>query len=280
MVVKNRQIVLITGASRGIGNTCATFLAKRGHAVYGTSRSPGARPRMMDEFFELLRMDNLDEASINAVVSAIIEKEGRIDLVVCNAGKTINGAVENIPVAEGSRQMDVNFMGAARLISAVLPSMRRNRNGTILVISSVAGRIGLPFNAYYSASKFALEGYVESLRLELAYSGIRIALIEPGSVRTGIDPSITFFTGGSDDTYADNHTRVQNMLLDRAKAGINPVIIARLVHRLMGKKKLKTRYYVGQIHQWLALLLKYLLPARMHEYILLKYFGIAKSREE
>lgn len=280
MVAKGRQIVLVTGASRGIGNTCAAYLAKRGHAVYGTSRSPGARPRMMDEFFELLRMDNLDEASINAVVSAIIEKEGRIDLVVCNAGKTINGAVENIPVLEGARQMDVNFMGAARLISAVLPSMRINRKGTILVISSIAGRIGLPFNAYYSASKFALEGYVESLRLELAHSGIRIALIEPGSVRTGIDPSIALFTGGGDDVYADNHAKVQKILFDRAKTGIKPVVIARLIHRLMGKKKLKTRYYVGQLDQWIGLWLKYLLPARLYESILLKYFGIAKIREE
>jgi NAD(P)-dependent dehydrogenase (short-subunit alcohol dehydrogenase family) len=235
---------------------------------------------MMDEFFELLRMDNLDEASINAVVSAIIEKEGRIDLVVCNAGKTINGAVENIPVLEGARQMDVNFMGAARLISAVLPSMRINRKGTILVISSIAGRIGLPFNAYYSASKFALEGYVESLRLELAHSGIRIALIEPGSVRTGIDPSIALFTGGGDDVYADNHAKVQKILFDRAKTGIKPVVIARLIHRLMGKKKLKTRYYVGQLDQWIGLWLKYLLPARLYESILLKYFGIAKIREE
>ena len=111
MAVKDRQVILITGATRGIGNTCAAFLAKRGHAVYGTSRSPGSRPRMMDEFFELLPMDNNDENSIQAVVSGIMEKEGRIDLVVCNAAKTIYGAVENTPPAEGLQQMDVNFMG-------------------------------------------------------------------------------------------------------------------------------------------------------------------------
>lgn len=279
-MVKNRQVVLITGASRGIGNTCATFLAKRGHAVYGTSRSPGTRPRMMDEFFELLPMDNLDEASIDSVVSGIIEKEGRIDLLVCNAGKSIYGAVENTPTAEGARQIDVNFMGTARMISAVLPIMRRNQHGTILVIGSIAGRIGLPFNAYYSASKFALEGYVESLRLELIHTDINVALIEPSSVRTGFDTSITPFSGGSDDFYAKDHAVVLKKITDHANEGINPVVIARLVYHLMGRKKLKTRYYVGLIHQRLALWLKCSLPSRMYEYILLKYFGIAKNRKE
>lgn len=275
---RNRQVVLLTGASRGIGNTCATFLAKRGHTVYGTSRAPGTRPRMIDEFFELLPMDYLDEASINSVVSGIIEKEGRVDLLVCNAGKTISGAVENTPPAEGSRQMEVNFMGAARMIHAVLPTMRRNKRGTILIIGSFAGRVGLPFNAFYSASKFALEGYVESLRLELAPSGIRLALIEPGSVRTGYDSSITPFIGGSDDVYLDDHARVLKKITDYASEGINPVVIARLVYRLMGKKRLKTRYTVGLIHQKLAFWLLCSLPSRMREYILLKSFGLAKRR--
>ena len=235
---------------------------------------------MMDEFFELLPMDNLDDVSINTVVSGIIEKEGRIDLVVCNAGKTINGAVENIPTVEGLQQMDVNFMGVARLIHAVLPTMRRNRSGTILVIGSIAGRIGLPFSAYYSASKFALEGYVESLRLELAHSGIRIALIEPGSVRTGADSSITLFTEEPDNTYASTHSKVLRIITDHARQGINPVVIARLVQRLMGKKKLRPRYFVGQIHQRLALVLGKLLPSAMYEYLILKYFGITKSSKE
>ncbi|MFH2113303.1 MAG: SDR family oxidoreductase [Spirochaetota bacterium] len=272
MATKDHQVVLITGASRGIGNTCAAFLAKRGHAVYGTSRSPGSRPRMMDEFFELLPMDNKDEASINAVVSGILEKEGRIDLVVCNAGKTIYGSVENTPTAEGLEQMDVNFMGTARVIRAVLPIMRRNQNGTILVMSSIAGRIGLPYNAYYSASKFALEGYIEALRLELTRSGIRIALIEPGSVRTGFDSNFALFTAESDDAYANESAKVLRVIAGRAREGINPIFIARLVHRLMGKKKLKTRYPVGLFHQRLALWLKTWLPSRMHEYILQKYF--------
>jgi short-subunit dehydrogenase len=280
MQVKNRQVVLITGASRGIGNTCATFLAKRGHAVYGTSRSPGTRPRMMDEFFELLTMDNLDESSIDAVVAGILEKEGRIDLVICNAGKTIYGAVENIPPVEAARQMDVNFMGAARLIHAVLPSMRRNKSGTILVMSSYAGRIGLPFNAYYSASKFALEGFVEALRLELVHTGIRLALIEPGSVRTGFDSSITPFSGASDDHYTRDHARVLKKITDCADNGMNPVVIARLVYQLMGRKKLKIRYSVGTMQQKLALLFAYVLPSWIHEYIMLKFFGIAKNLKE
>jgi short-subunit dehydrogenase len=235
---------------------------------------------MMDEFFELLPMDNLDEVSIHAVVTGIMEKEGRIDLVVCNAGKTVFGAVENTPSIEGLQQLDVNFMGVARLISAVLPSMRRNRSGTILVIGSLAGRTGIPFSAYYSASKFALEGYIESLRLELAHLGIRIAMIDPGSVRTGFESTLALFPGGSEDGYAKDYSKVLRTIVDREREGINPVVIARLVHRLMGRKKLRTRYYVGLIHQRLGLLLKFILPARMYEYILLTYFGITKTSEE
>jgi short-subunit dehydrogenase len=275
MAVKERQVVLVTGAARGIGNTCAAFLAKRGHTVYGTSRSPGSKPRMMDEFFQLLPMDNNDGQSIQAVVSGIMEKEGRIDLVVCNAGKTIYGAVENTPPVEGLQQLDVNFMGVARLITAVLPVMRKNRRGTILVMSSIAGRIGLPYNAYYSASKFALEGFVESLRLELVHSGIRIALIEPGSVRTGLDPNFSFFDGGSIDVHAMKSAKVLRVMAGQAREGINPIIIARLVHRLMGRNRLRARYSAGLFHQRLALWLKNLLPSRVYENILLKYFKIA-----
>jgi short-subunit dehydrogenase len=235
---------------------------------------------MMDEFFQLLPMDNTDGKSIEAVVSGIMEKEGRIDLVVCNAGQSIYGAVENTPAAEGMQQLDTNFMGAARLITAVLPAMRKNRSGTILVMSSIAGRIGLPYNAYYSASKFALEGYVESLRLELAHSGIRLALIEPGSVRTGLNPGVTCFDGASDDAHATKSASVSRVIAGRAREGVNPIVIARLVNRLMGKKKLGARYSAGLFHQRLALWLKPLLPSRVFEYILLKYFKIAENREE
>ena len=223
MALKDRQVVLITGASRGIGNTCAAFLAKRGHIVYGTSRTPVARQRKMDEFFELLPMDNKDEKSIEAVVSSIVEKEGRIDLVVCNAGRTIFGAVEDTPSAQGFEQIDINFMGTARLIKAVLPVMRRNKSGTILVVSSIAGRIGLPYNAYYSASKFALEGFVESLRLELATTGIQIALIEPGSIRTGFNPDFSQFSGTSDNHYDNGAAVVLRMIAELSREGINQI---------------------------------------------------------
>lgn len=280
MLDKKRQIVLISGASKGIGNTCATFLAKRGHQVYGTSRTPGSRPRMMDEFFQLLQMDNQDAASINGVVADILQKEGRIDLVVCNAGISLLSAEESLNAEAGLRQLDINFMGAARLIEAVLPSMRRNNSGTILVIGSIGGRIGLPFNAYYSASKFALEGYVESLRLELAHSGIRIALIEPGSIRTGNSSESYQISGTSAGEFDSECARVRRVLLEEYKAGINPIVLARLINRLMDRKKLRPRYRVGRTHQQLAILLKTVFPSRLYELILLHYFKLANKYQE
>jgi NAD(P)-dependent dehydrogenase (short-subunit alcohol dehydrogenase family) len=170
---QKKQVVFISGASSGIGNACAAFLAKKGYIVYGTSRKPAKAPRKADEFFELISMDLSDTASIHAAVKLVLEKEGRIDVLLCNAGMGISGPVEESPLEDIRRQMDINFLGAVQLIQAVLPAMRQAGSGRILVTGSIAGRIGLPFQAFYSASKFALEGFVEALRMEIRASAYK-----------------------------------------------------------------------------------------------------------
>jgi NAD(P)-dependent dehydrogenase (short-subunit alcohol dehydrogenase family) len=179
------KVVLITGASSGIGAACAQLLAQRGFNVYGSSRDPDFRPAN----FRPLQMDVCDDQSVERAVARVIAEAGSIDAVVNNAGCGLAGAVEDTTTPEAMHQMDVNFMGAFRVTRAVLPGMRQRRSGVIVNVSSLGGLFGLPFQSFYSASKFALEGFTESLRHEVGGYGIRVVLVEPGDVKTGFTAS-------------------------------------------------------------------------------------------
>src|SRR5579872_2559800 len=177
--MKENRVALVTGASSGIGRACAELLAARDFRVYGASRHP-----LPGSSFESLPMDVRDEESVTAGIASIVQREGRLDVIVNNAGIAIAGAVEDTSVEEAKDQFDVNFFGALRVCRAVLPVLRDQRSGTIVNIGSIGGLIALPFQGLYSASKFALEGLSESLRLEVAPFGIHVVLIEPGDQQT------------------------------------------------------------------------------------------------
>ena len=178
------RVVLVTGASRGIGLALGAELARRGHRVYGAARvwpgAEGAPP------FETLEMDVTDDASVSAAVRRILDSEGRIDTLVNNAGIGLSGPVEETPLARAQRVFDTNYFGTVRTIQAVLPAMRRQGEGTVANVASAAGKIGIPFQSHYAASKFAVEGFTEALYHELLPFRIRVLLIEPGDVRTSI----------------------------------------------------------------------------------------------
>jgi len=187
----SNQVVLITGASSGIGKTCATRLHERGYQVYGTSRSapaPGAGKQssfQMPPFpYKMLRMDVNDDKSVQDGVGAVLADAGRIDAAVNCAGFGIAGAVEDTSTEEAKAQLETNFFGTLRVCRAVLPIMREQGSGAIVNISSIAGLIGIPYQAMYSASKFAIEGMTEALRLEVKPFGIRVCLIEPGDLKS------------------------------------------------------------------------------------------------
>ena len=175
------RVVLITGASSGIGRCCAELLAARGCKVYGASRRPVAIAGV-----EPLAMDVTDDGSVLRAVAAVMDREGRVDVLVNNAGIAIAGALEDCCIADAKEQFDVNLFGALRVCRAVLPAMRRQRSGYIINIGSIGGLIAIPFQGLYSASKFALEGLSESLRLEVRDFGIQVVLIEPGDHRTAL----------------------------------------------------------------------------------------------
>ncbi|HAE23274.1 MAG TPA: short-chain dehydrogenase/reductase [Spirochaetaceae bacterium] len=275
MIEQKKPVVFISGASSGIGNACATFLAKKGCLVYGTSRKPAKVQRKADEFFELIAMDLNDSASIQAAVRLVLEKEGRIDLLLCNAGMGIGGPAEECPLEDIRRQMDTNFLGAVQLIQAVLPAMRQAGSGRILVTSSIGGRIGLPFQAFYSASKFALEGFVEGLRMEIKGFGVQAALIEPGDFRSGFTEARKKTATLPGSPYeASAGIALAKAELDEKNGGY-PIDIARLVLALTRKKKLAVRYTVGSLGQRIAAGIKPILPSRLAEYAIMAYYGLS-----
>jgi NAD(P)-dependent dehydrogenase (short-subunit alcohol dehydrogenase family) len=180
--VKNK-IILITGASQGIGQAVANEFLQRGHIVYGTSRK---WKENADTGFNNLDMDIVDPKSVEVGIKAIIEKEGRLDVLINNAGISHTGSIEDISTDIARSVFETNYIGTVNTIKAALPLMRKQGGGDIVNIGSLAGKIGVPFQAHYSASKYAIEGLSEALAHEVRKFGIRILLIEPGDVGTEI----------------------------------------------------------------------------------------------
>jgi NAD(P)-dependent dehydrogenase (short-subunit alcohol dehydrogenase family) len=265
------KVVLITGASSGIGAACAELLAGRGFLVYGSSRNPDFRPSA----YRALQMDVRDDQSVDRAVSRVIEEAGSIDALVNNAGCGLAGAIEDTQTQEAVRQMDVNFMGAFRVTRAVLPGMRQRRNGVIVNVSSLGGLFGLPFQSFYSASKFALEGFTESLCHEVGSFGIRVALVEPGDVKTGFTGSrVLAAAAGPSSAYAAAFSKCMGIVEKEEGQGVPPELVAKLVCQIVEGKAKGQRYTVGHFSQRLSAVLKRLLPGRLFESIIADFYKV------
>jgi NAD(P)-dependent dehydrogenase (short-subunit alcohol dehydrogenase family) len=271
--------VLVTGASSGIGKACAEYLFARRCRVYGTSRrAPRVEPRTTPPeavpLFQTIPLDITSDESVEQAISLVLESEGRIDAVVNNAGFGVAGAVESTSIAEGREQFETNFFGTMRVCRAVLPAMRRQRHGHILNVSSVAGQIGIPFQALYSASKFAVEGLTEALRLEVAPFGIRVVLVEPGDFRTGFTANRRTVAGGDADAYAERQAKALHVMEHDEMSGATPEAVGRLVHRVIMMRFPRARYSVGPVTETIALALKRFAPSRLFEWGLAKYYRV------
>jgi NAD(P)-dependent dehydrogenase (short-subunit alcohol dehydrogenase family) len=180
------KVILITGGSSGIGKSIGTFLHQKGYVVYGTSRNPN---RVKDSVFPLLQLDVRDVNSITNAVSELIQKEGKLDVVINNAGVGITGPLEEIPTQEIKNNFETNFFGPIEVIKAVLPQMRSQQSGLIINITSIAGYMGLPYRSVYSSSKGALEIITEAIRMEVKPFGIQLTNVAPGDFATNIASS-------------------------------------------------------------------------------------------
>ena len=237
------QSVLVTGASSGIGQATARLLSGRGFTVFGTARKPAASK---DGDIRMVPLDVRSDDSVRACVA----KVGRVDVLVNNAGYSLTGAAEETSVDEAKAQFETNFFGLMRMVNAVLPAMRAARTGKIINISSLAGNTAIPFSGFYSASKFAVEGYSEALWYELRPFGISVSLVEPGFVNTPIGESSP---GAAHPLPAYDATRKQ-MLTAFGKAlagGIAADEVARTVLAIVERSSPALRNPVGSQATWL-----------------------------
>ena len=265
-------VILITGASSGIGKSCAIALAEYGYTVYGVSRKDQASDTQNLHF---ITCDVTNRDSVKKAVDAVILKEGRIDVLMNNAGAGIVGALDLVTPEEYNFQMKVNVEGVANMCCAVIPYMRKRKQGMVINVSSVGGIMGLPFQGLYSASKFAIEGYTEALRLELHPFNIRVKLIEPGDFNTGFTSSrVSSQATVADADYAAQYAKTLHILENNENTGSHPSKIANLILQIVKRDSRKFRYPVGNIIERLSICVKRLVPGRMYQWILRVFYQI------
>lgn len=245
-----RPVVLLTGASSGIGYDVAPLLVRYGYTVYGAARRVEKIEELASEGVKALSLDVTDEASMEAAVQQIIDAEGRIDVLINNAGYGSYGAIEDVPIDEARRQFEVNLFGLARLTQLVLPHMRARGSGRILNISSMAGRITSPLGAWYHATKYALEAFSDALRMEVEEFGIDVVIIEPGGIKTpwGFIAADHLEESSRNGVYAAQAQRVAANMRKLYSPSSNlsePEVISRTILRALEARRPKTRYLVG-----------------------------------
>ena len=241
------KVALITGASSGIGKETARLLAQQGYTVYGAARRTEKMQDLQQAGIKLLAMDVTDEAAMVSGVNEILQAEGRIDVLVNNAGYGSYGALEDVPLSEARYQFEVNIFGMARLTQLVLPHMRKQHSGRIINISSIGGKLGEPHGAWYHATKYAVEGLSDSLRMELKEFGIDVVIIEPGAIITewaGIAREHMLKTSGN-TAYKDLTVKHANMFARADKAGSQPIVVAKTIVKAINAHRPDTRYATG-----------------------------------
>lgn len=260
------KTVLITGASSGIGKTTAIFLAQSGYNVYATARRVEKMEELKNFGIKPLFLDVTKEDSLVASVEQILAEAGRIDILINNAGSGYYGALEDMPMSDAKYQFEVNVFSAARLMQLVLPTMRANKYGKIVNISSIGGKVTLPMGVWYHASKFAIEGLSDALRKEVKQFGIDVVVIEPGGTKsemTGLGTEYLNHISGK-TAYCHLSKGVSKMYAATEKNASDPIVIAKLIKKGIEAKCPRTRY-VGASGAKLMLFLKTILSDRMFD---------------
>jgi NAD(P)-dependent dehydrogenase (short-subunit alcohol dehydrogenase family) len=237
----SQPVVLITGASSGLGRATAELLAANGYRVFGTSRTSQADQRLP---YSMLQLDVHSDAAAQACVQEVLAQAGHIDVLINNAGFALIGASEETALDQVKDIFETNFFGAVRMVNAVLPAMRRASSGTIINISSMAGLLASPFIGFYCASKHALEGYSEGLRYEVKPFGIRVALVEPGFFQSGF-AAATQEAAQPVGAYAAMRERANGFYARLNAAGNEPQRVAQLILRILRQPRPRLRYLIG-----------------------------------
>lgn len=238
-----QHVVLVTGASSGVGQATARLLAQSGYRVFGTSRNPATSTDTPG--VTMVPLDVRSDESVGACLNAVVDQAGRLDVLVNNAGYEQAGALEELTLDEAKAQFETNFFGVVRIVKAVLPLMRRQRRGQIITVSSLSGLSPIPFMGIYSASKFALDGYTEALRLEVEPFKIRVSQIEPGFLRTPMMNHRQLAVQRIAE-YDPWRERAYEAIHAYEAKGPGPELVADAVLKIVSSKRPRLRYLVGR----------------------------------
>ena len=264
--MKTPQVILLTGASSGIGYDTAIALAKQGHKVYAAARRVERMEPLRQYGITPLRMDVTDEQSMQQGVQTILSNEGRIDVLINNAGYGYFGAIENVPMDDARNQLEVNIFGLARLCQLVLPTMRAQHSGRIINTSSVAGKSVLYYGGWYHVSKYAVEAFSDALRMELKPFGIDVVIIEPGAIKTnwGIIAADHLAETSEGTPYAESGKmmaeNLRNMYLSPSLS--DPAVVRKAICRAVNSRRPCTRYRIGRLSGAIVFF-HWLLPTRL-----------------
>ncbi|MBQ0141483.1 MAG: SDR family oxidoreductase [Prevotellaceae bacterium] len=262
------KVIIITGASSGFGKMTAERLASHGHKVYGICRR-----EMQHDKIQYIQLDVREPETIALKVKEIYDKEGRIDVLINNAGMGIGGALELTTKEELETQMNVNFMGCVNMCQKVLPYMRRQRAGKIINLSSIGGIMGLPYQGFYSASKFAIEGFSEALSAEVKGFGISVSMVEPGDFATNFTASRKNSQATMNDPdYGPIFKRSLALIEKEENGGLKPEVLAKKIEKIVDTKHPRLRYVVANLEQWFSVVLKRLIPGNWFVDILVSYY--------
>ena len=264
------MVILITGITSGFGKAMAARLSAEGHKVYGTHRKatdllPGVT---------YIKADAQRDEDCAAAVKQVVDAEGRIDVFINNAGMGIGGPLEFCSLEDAQRQMDVNWMGMVRMLHYVLPVMRSQGGGKVLCFSSIGGLMGLPFQGLYSASKFAIEGYCEALRLETRAWGLQVVVIEPGDFATSFTASRKSVSDPEADAAYPAWARALASIEKDETGGLKPEYLAEKVSKIVSKKRPRYHYVISTLEQRLSVTLKKILPPSWFAAILGSYYKL------
>ncbi len=270
-----QNVVLVTGVTSGIGEATAKLLSELRFRVFGTMRRPNGSNTGLTNT-ELVQLDVRDNESVRLCVRTVLERAGRIDALVNNAGHSLIGSSEETSMEEAKELFETNFFGTLRMVQAVLPAMREQRSGRIVNISSVVGFLPAPYMGIYAASKHALEGYSESLDHEVRQFGIRVCVVEPGFTRTNLDQNGRL-AGQRLEAYARERDRAREAVRASIARGENPARVALAVSEALKSRSPRRRYPAGREAKILTLLKK-LAPAQLLDKGIRKQFGLEAAR--
>ena len=266
-----KKVILITGGSSGIGKSIGNLLHQRGYVVYGTSRTP---EKVTDSVFPLVALDVRNSESIQSAIAKVVAEQGRLDVVINNAGVGITGPIEEIPTQEMRNHFETNFYGPIEVMKAVLPQMRVQQSGLIINITSIAGYMGLPYRGIYSASKGALELVTEAIRMEVKSFGIQVTNVAPGDFATNIAAGRYHAPVVSGSPYEAVYGKVLQEMNAHVDSGSNPNEMAEGILKIIESPKTKVHYKIGAFMQKFSIVLKRLLPDTVYEKMLMNHYKL------